>query len=168
MTNTTSTSPTTSDPRNTHHEVSDTRYATDTHDSSPRHSTDHHVLPLSETDPKGAKQKAAEEKLQMLGTIQAMQQGKMPRNTQLDDLLSKLVTNKVISSREHLMSPDGKLLLNDFRKLLKTVQKSLAVKNKDELFQSLVYHLHCMESPTSKGKKQKKTKKFVCLDSNMY
>ncbi|KAI7890628.1 uncharacterized protein EV154DRAFT_603139 [Mucor mucedo] len=146
MTNHT-TSPTTSDPRNTHHEVSDTRNSPK---SSPRRSGDRHDLPLSDSDPKAAKQKATEEKLQMLSTIQAMQQGKMPRNTQLNDLLNKLITNKVISSREHNMSPDGKLLLNDFRKLLKTVQKSLAVKNKDELFQSLVYHLHCMESPLSK------------------
>lgn len=151
MTNNTSTSPTTSDSRNTHHEVSDTHHSSK---SSPRHSGDHHDLPLSDSDPKAAKQKATEEKLQMLSTIEAMQQGKMPRNTQLDDLLNKLITNKVISSREHNMSPDGKLLLNDFRKLLKTVQKTLAVKNRDELFQSLVYHLHCMESPLSKGKTQ--------------
>ncbi|GAA5799252.1 hypothetical protein HPULCUR_004662 [Helicostylum pulchrum] len=123
--------------------------------TSPRHSKDQHVnkanLPLSETDPDAARQKATEDKLQLLGTIQAMQQGRMPHNAQLDELLGKLISNKVIASREHLISADGRILLNDLRKLLKTVQKSLAVKNKDELFQSLVYHLHCMESPITKG-----------------
>ncbi|KAF1807717.1 hypothetical protein FB192DRAFT_1271962, partial [Mucor lusitanicus] len=110
-----------------------------------------HDLPLSETDPKAAKQKAAEQKLQLLGAFQAMQRdGRMPHNPQLDDLLGKLMTNKVISSREHLMSEDGRILLKDFRKLIGTMQKALNVKNKDELFQSLVYHLHCMESPERK------------------
>ncbi|GAN06581.1 conserved hypothetical protein [Mucor ambiguus] len=110
-----------------------------------------HDLPLSETDPKAAKQRAAEQKLQLLGTFQAMQKdGRMPHNPQLDDLLGKLMTNKVISSREHLMSEDGRILLKDFRKLIGTMQKALNVKNKDELFQSLVYHLHCMESPINK------------------
>ncbi|KAL0146113.1 hypothetical protein V8B55DRAFT_1443688 [Mucor lusitanicus] len=110
-----------------------------------------HDLPLSETDPKAAKQKAAEQKLQLLGAFQAMQRdGRMPHNPQLDDLLGKLMTNKVISSREHLMSEDGRILLKDFRKLIGTMQKALNVKNKDELFQSLVYHLHCMESPVNK------------------
>lgn len=112
-------------------------------------------LPLSETNPQAAKQKAADEKLQLLGTFQAMQRdGRMPHNPQLDDLLGKLMTNKIISSREHLMSEDGRLLLKDFRKLIGTAQKALSVKNKDELFQSLVYHLHCMESPLNKGKQK--------------
>jgi ribosome assembly protein YihI (activator of Der GTPase) len=114
---------------------------------------DKNNLPLSETDPQAAKQKAAEDKLQLLATFQAMQrEGKLPHNTQLHELLEKLITNKVISSREHSVSEDGALLLNDFRDLLRTLQKALAYKNKDELFQSLVYHLHCMESPISKGK----------------
>ncbi|KAK4517613.1 regulatory particle non-ATPase [Mucor velutinosus] len=110
-----------------------------------------HDLPLSETDPKAAKQKSAEQKLQLFGAFQAMQKdGRMPHNPELDDLLGKLMTNKVISSREHLMSEDGRILLKDFRKLIGTMQKALNVKNKDELFQSLVYHLHCMESPINK------------------
>lgn len=109
--------------------------------------------PLSETDPKAAKKKAAEQKLQLLGTIQAIQkEGKLPPNAQLVELLEKLAHNQVIVSRENLMSQDGRILLNDFRKLIKTLEKALQVKNKDELFQKLVYHLHCMESPISKGK----------------
>jgi hypothetical protein len=110
-------------------------------------------LPLSERDPKAAKQKAAEDKMQLLATIQSMKQGKMPRNDHLAELLDKLANNQVIKSREHLMSQDGRILLNDFRKLLKTVKKTLDVKNREELFQSLVYHLHLMESPVTKGKK---------------
>lgn len=116
---------------------------------------DKNKLPLSQTDPDAAKQKAAEHKLQLLATFQAMQrEGKLPHNAQLHELLDKLIENRVISSREHLVSEDGKLLLNDFRNLLRTLQKALSHKNKDELFQSLVYHLHCMESPISKGKKK--------------
>jgi hypothetical protein len=109
-------------------------------------------LPLSEVDPHSAKQKAAQDKLQLFGTIQTMQRdGRMPHNDQLNELLEKLKTNKVISSRENTMSPDGRKLLHDFRELIQTVQRALTVKNKEELFQSLVYHLHCMESPVKKG-----------------
>lgn len=116
-------------------------------------------LPLSEVDPHSARQKSAQDKLQLFETIQSMQRdGRMPHNDHLNELLDKLKTNKVISSREHLMSYDGQRLLHDFRKLIQTVQKSLAVKNKEELFQSLVYHLHCMESPIKKGNKLDYTK----------
>ncbi|KAI7904249.1 uncharacterized protein BX663DRAFT_432187, partial [Cokeromyces recurvatus] len=102
-------------------------------------------------DPKAVKQKAAEVKLHLLGVMQTMQkEGKMPHNTELNDLLEKLKTNRIISSREHLMSTDGKNLLHDFRDLLNVIQKALIVKNKDELFQSLVYHIHCMDTPISK------------------
>ncbi|KAI8647662.1 hypothetical protein BD408DRAFT_408295 [Parasitella parasitica] len=108
-------------------------------------------LPGSQTEPEAVKQKSAEQKLLLLGAFQAMQrEGRMPHNPQLHDLLGKLMTNKAVASKEHLMSQDGRLLLTDFRKLIGTLQKALAVKNKDELFQSLVYHLHCMESPVGK------------------
>ncbi|RCI03683.1 DNA ligase (ATP) [Rhizopus stolonifer] len=104
----------------------------------------------NQMDPKTAKQKATEEKYRLFGTLQAIRQGKMPHNDHLNDLLSKLAQNQIVLSREHLISEDGKLLLNDFRELLKTLETALNVKNKDELFQSMVYHLHCMDSPISK------------------
>ncbi|KAI8972768.1 hypothetical protein BDB01DRAFT_900304 [Pilobolus umbonatus] len=96
------------------------------------------------------KQRAAEEKTQLFSMLQAMKEGRMPHNDQLKDIMFKLINNKAISSREHLMSNDGKTLLNDFRALLKTMQTALNEKNKEELFQSLVYHLHCIDSPLSK------------------
>ncbi|KAI8075926.1 uncharacterized protein B0P05DRAFT_454424, partial [Gilbertella persicaria] len=111
--------------------------------------------PLSEVDPKAAKQRAAENKLQLLSTLQILKkEGKMPHNEQLLDLLERLKTNQIISSREHMMSDEGKRLFNDFRDLISTIEKALQVKNKEELFQSLVYHLHCMESPLNKGNVQ--------------
>lgn len=118
----------------------------------------------SEADPKAAKQRATEQKYQLFSTWQAIQQGKMPHNAQLDEMLEKLIQNKVISSREHLISEDGKKLLNDLRNLLQTVRKTLSVKNKDELFQSLVYHLHCMDTPISTGKYYKKKKYSIKLN----
>ena len=119
----------------------------------------------SQADPKAAKEKATEEKYQLMSTIQAIRQGKMPHNAQLEEMLNKMIENQVIQSRENKISEDGKILLNDFRELLQTVKKALNVKNKDELFQSMVYHLHCMESPISKGKnkKRKLQLKSICL-----
>lgn len=101
-------------------------------------------------DRASAKEQAAEEKTQVFSILKAIQDGRMPHNDQLHDLLTKLLDNRIISSRAHLMSQDGQILLNDFRALIKTIQKALHEKNKDELFQSLVYHLHCIESPLSK------------------
>ncbi|KAI8890438.1 hypothetical protein K501DRAFT_168773, partial [Backusella circina FSU 941] len=107
-------------------------------------------LPLSQTDPETAKQQSAAQKLELFETFKAMQEGRLPHNDQLDSLLERLINNRVIRSREHRMSLDGQNLLNDFRHLLETLRRTLQVKNKDELFQSYVYHLHCMDIPISK------------------
>ncbi|KAI9259878.1 hypothetical protein BY458DRAFT_478682 [Sporodiniella umbellata] len=101
-------------------------------------------------DNKAAKQKATEDKYRLFGTMQAIRQGKMPHNTQLNEMLQKLSDNQIIQSKEHMISDDGRRLLHDFRQLISTLQKTLNTKNKDELFQSMVYHLHSMESPISK------------------
>ncbi|OBZ91473.1 Uncharacterized protein C32A11.02c [Choanephora cucurbitarum] len=114
-------------------------------------SSNQHNKPLSEVDPKAAKQRSAENKLQLLAVMQAIsKEGRMPHNDQLIDLMERLKSNSVISSREHMISPDGKKLFADFRDLITTAEKALKVKNKEELFQSLVYHLHKMESPINR------------------
>jgi hypothetical protein len=119
----------------------------------------------SQADPKAAKERATEEKYQLMSTIQAIRQGKMPHNAQLEEMLNKMIENQVIQSRENKISEDGKILLNDFRELLQTVKKALNVKNKDELFQSMVYHLHCMESPISKDDLASASKKNADMGS---
>ncbi|RCI02425.1 hypothetical protein CU098_012529, partial [Rhizopus stolonifer] len=103
-------------------------------------------LPRKE-NPRASKEQATEDKYELMNAIQAIRGGKMPHNAQLDDLLTRLIENSVVRSREHLISADGRVLLNDFRELLKTVKKALLTKNKRELFQSMVYHLHRLESP---------------------
>ncbi|EIE81696.1 hypothetical protein RO3G_06401 [Rhizopus delemar RA 99-880] len=119
----------------------------------------------SQADPKAAKEKATEEKYQLMSTIQAIRQGKMPHNAQLEEMLNKMIENQVIQSRENKISEDGKILLNDFRELLQTIKKALNIKNKDELFQSMVYHLHCMESPISKDDLASASKKNADMGS---
>jgi hypothetical protein len=107
--------------------------------------------PLSETDPQAAKEKQAKEKLEIIQAFRDIQNGNLPHNDKLDEMLEKLMNNTVVSSREHKMSQDGKLLLNDFRQLLQTLRNALQVKNGDELFQTYVHHLYLMESPIKKG-----------------
>ncbi|KAI8877969.1 hypothetical protein K501DRAFT_337071 [Backusella circina FSU 941] len=113
-------------------------------------SSDIQKKPLSKTDPKSAKEKQAKEKLEILATFREIQNGKLPHNDKLDELLEKLMNNTIVSSREHKMSQDGKLLLSDFRQLLQTLRNALQVKNHDELFQSYVHHLYLMELPIKK------------------
>ncbi|OAD78377.1 hypothetical protein PHYBLDRAFT_107123, partial [Phycomyces blakesleeanus NRRL 1555(-)] len=81
-----------------------------------------------------------------------MRQGRLPHNTEIDSFLERLINSPSIHSRQHLMSPDGKRLLRDFQELVTTIRKAVAVKNKNELFQSFVYHLHAMDNPVTKGK----------------
>ncbi|KAG1401413.1 hypothetical protein G6F60_006399 [Rhizopus arrhizus] len=95
---------------------------------------------LSPQEAKAAKQKATEEKYKLFSTWKAMSEGKMPHNAQLDDMLTKLINNQTIRSREHMVSDDGRRLLQDFRDLLQTLKRALHEKNQDELFQSMVYH----------------------------
>lgn len=144
---------------------------------------------LSPQEAKAAKQKATEEKYKLFSTWKAMSEGKMPHNAQLDDMLTKLINNQTIRSREHMVSDDGRRLLQDFRDLLQTLKRALHEKNQEELFQSMVYHSSTQSSKAkldtvsktsdkdkdtlkSDGKKGKKKKRIgigqatdVALDS---
>ncbi|KAL0083046.1 hypothetical protein J3Q64DRAFT_1850228 [Phycomyces blakesleeanus] len=106
--------------------------------------------PASHSPTSGAKERARTDTLKMIGIVQNMRQGRLPHNTEIDSFLERLINSPSIHSRQHLMSPDGKRLLRDFQELVTTIRKAVAVKNKNELFQSFVYHLHAMDNPVTK------------------
>lgn len=97
-------------------------------------------------------QAARVEKMKVVELFQAMRRGKMPTNDQIMDLLNNVLESPSIMSRKHLMSSDGQQLLCDFQDLLRVLEKALMEKDKDGLFQSLVYHLRTAPSSFDKGK----------------
>ncbi|KAI9027459.1 hypothetical protein CLU79DRAFT_716995 [Phycomyces nitens] len=102
-------------------------------------------------NPRNEKEMAVNDKLKTFDLVQAVRSGKLPTNNQMTSFFQSMIDNPSIETRKHLMSEDGQLLLKDMRKLLVTLQKTLAHKNSDELFQSLVYHMSQSESPINKG-----------------
>lgn len=81
------------------------------------------------------------EKASVFGGVQSLRQGKLPTNAQLDRVIDRLVDSRSISSNQSYMSSDGQLLLKDFKELLLVFQRALKTKNRDELFQSMIYHV---------------------------
>ncbi|KAI8645155.1 hypothetical protein BD408DRAFT_362091 [Parasitella parasitica] len=86
------------------------------------------------------------ERVSVLGSVQSMREGKLPSNEQLDKVINRLLSSKSIETNKHHMSADGQLLLKDFQELLLTFQRALQTKNRDELFQSMIYHVRRSEA----------------------
>ncbi|KAL0093683.1 hypothetical protein F4703DRAFT_1730666 [Phycomyces blakesleeanus] len=98
-------------------------------------------------NPRNEKEMAVNDKLKTFDLVQAVRSGKLPTNNQMTSFFQSMIDNPSIETRKHLMSEDGQSLLKDMRKLLVTLQKTLAHKNSDELFQSLVYHIKSIKRP---------------------
>lgn len=109
------------------------------------------VAPQTQHVPQSPEMQASAEKLELYELIGGIRRGQLPTNGQLIDILNRLLDIPAIEQNKRMMSPDGQRLLDDLRKLIITLQKAIRVKNKDQLFQSLVYHLHNLELGLSKG-----------------
>lgn len=85
------------------------------------------------------------EKTSLLDGIYSMRKGKLPTNEQLNRVMNRLLNSKTIENNKGSLSSDGQLLLKDFQELLAAFQLALQTKNRDELFQSLIYHVRKSE-----------------------
>ncbi|KAI9497518.1 hypothetical protein BDB00DRAFT_784840 [Zychaea mexicana] len=103
----------------------------------------------------GTKMQAKPETIEFFELYEALRQGKMPNNNQLSQVLDRLLDIRAINERQHMMSPDGQKLLADFRALIQTLQTALHVKNRDQLFQSLYYHLHNLNLRPSDAQRER-------------
>ncbi|KAI8366790.1 uncharacterized protein BYT42DRAFT_504682 [Radiomyces spectabilis] len=112
--------------------------------------------PFASSRLQASKEESRVEKLKWFEMVQAMKEGKMPTNAQINEFISRMIQSPTIEARKNNMSAEGQQLLADFRALLQTMQNALATKNKDELFQSLVYHLRNIQ-PASVNKEQLKS-----------
>lgn len=85
------------------------------------------------------------EKTSVMGSLESIQAGKLPTNDHLNSIINRLIGSEVIEHNKKSMSPDGQMLLNDFQGLLVALQHALHTKNRDELFQSMIYHVRKSE-----------------------
>ncbi|GAA5878086.1 hypothetical protein JCM8547_002824, partial [Rhodosporidiobolus lusitaniae] len=118
-------------------------------------STGHHVREISEnpaknavTSPTSAHVKAedTDRKLKLLGVIEAFRQGKYPSNEQSVQALDYAINHSPIN--EGKLSKDGKVLVEDFREIIRVLKEIIVEKNDDELIQNFIYHTRQVNTPS--------------------
>ncbi|KAI9105852.1 hypothetical protein DFS34DRAFT_32062 [Phlyctochytrium arcticum] len=78
--------------------------------------------------------------LRVLSAMQALQDGKLPTNEQLEGLIYRMMHAEGVRRREYLLSEEGAQTWTDFKKLMRGVQDMLDRKNPDELLQRFIWH----------------------------
>ncbi|KAK8854853.1 hypothetical protein IAR55_003592 [Kwoniella newhampshirensis] len=76
-------------------------------------------------------------KMKLWGVIEAFNDGRMPDNRQIDKALEYAVGHSPVELNK--LSPEGRVLIDDFRDIIETLRTMVYEKNADELFQNAVY-----------------------------
>ncbi|KAF9427773.1 hypothetical protein BGZ94_004188 [Podila epigama] len=90
--------------------------------------------------PQYIKQVDRNQKFKFFECLQALVQGRLPTNEQLDHFLTMASNSPALEARTHMLSADGKALYKDFQELLRTTRGIIYEKNEQELFQNFIYH----------------------------
>ncbi|KAJ3280623.1 hypothetical protein HK104_000533 [Borealophlyctis nickersoniae] len=79
-------------------------------------------------------------RLRFLAAIDALREGKLPTNDQLDALFDRLLQGKAFRERVKMLSPEGEVVRKDLRNLLSTLREIIRDKNQEEDIQQFIYH----------------------------
>ncbi|EIN05339.1 hypothetical protein PUNSTDRAFT_106990 [Punctularia strigosozonata HHB-11173 SS5] len=92
------------------------------------------------TEPVNRRQKEEDvkRKLKLYGVVQALRDGRMPSNTQIDAALKHLLASEPVDV--DALSVDGKKLIADARDIIETARLLVSDKNADELLQNFIWH----------------------------
>jgi len=104
--------------------------------------TFHHV-PIADSGakiPQNIKEVDRNQKFKFFECLQALIQGRLPTNEQIDHFLAMASNSPSLEARTHMLSADGKSLYKDFQELLRTTRGIVYEKNEQELFQNFIYH----------------------------
>ncbi|KAG9310445.1 hypothetical protein JVU11DRAFT_9586 [Chiua virens] len=93
---------------------------------------------------KDAQSADVERKMRLYEVIEALRQGRMPNNTQIDKALSYLRHAEPVAVNK--LSPDGRKLIQDCRDIIETARLIVKSKNADELFQNFIWHTREIDS----------------------
>lgn len=113
--------------------------------------TFHHV-PIADSGakiPQSIKEVGRYQKFKFFECLQALMQGRLPTNEQIDHFLVMASNSPSLEARTHMLSADGKSLYKDFQELLGTTRGIVYEKNEQELFQNFIYH--CRAASDSVG-----------------
>ncbi|KAG0339395.1 hypothetical protein BG000_002208 [Podila horticola] len=102
----------------------------------------HHV-PIADSGakiPQHIKEVDRNQKFKFFECLQALMQGRLPTNEQIDHFLVMASNSPSLEARTHMLSADGKSLYKDFQELLRTTRGIVYEKNEQELFQNFIYH----------------------------
>ncbi|WVO22981.1 uncharacterized protein IAS62_004325 [Cryptococcus decagattii] len=76
-------------------------------------------------------------RMKLYGAIQAFRDGRMPDNEQIGSVLEYAIAHSPVDLQK--LSPEGRVLIDDFRDTLETLRMIVHEKNADELFQNAVW-----------------------------
>jgi len=72
----------------------------------------------------------------------------MPDNTQIDKVLEYAINTAPVDLKK--LSPEGRVLIEDFRDVIETMRMMVVEKNADELFQNAVYDSYTADPSRAK------------------
>lgn len=72
----------------------------------------------------------------------------MPDNTQIDKVLEYAINTSPVDLKK--LSPEGRVLIEDFRDVIETMRMMVVEKNADELFQNAVYDSYTADPSRAK------------------
>ncbi|KAG0057827.1 hypothetical protein BGZ83_000014 [Gryganskiella cystojenkinii] len=105
--------------------------------------TSYGFVPIADSGakiPQHIKEVDRNKKFKFFECLQALMQGRLPTNEQIDHFLSMAENSPAMEARAHMMSADGRSLYNDWKELLRTTRGIVYEKNEQELFQNFIYH----------------------------
>jgi hypothetical protein len=79
-----------------------------------------------------------ERKIGLYSMINALRQGRMPSNPQIDQMLQYVIDNSPVHTEK--LSPNGKQLVHDTREIIETLRVMVQDKNADELLQQFFWN----------------------------
>lgn len=90
------------------------------------------------TDPR-QKEKDINQKLQLFGIYQAFKYGKLPSNKQCDVALNSALNSKALAKPSQELSEEGRVLVQDVRKVIEESKKLILSKNDGQLLQEFIW-----------------------------
>ncbi|KAI1321580.1 hypothetical protein EDD11_003060 [Mortierella claussenii] len=90
--------------------------------------------------PQRLKEVDRNQKFKFFECLQALMQGRLPTNEQIDHFLAMAQQSPALEARAHMLSADGRALYKDFQELMRTTRGIVYEKNEQELFQNFIYH----------------------------
>lgn len=85
-----------------------------------------------------------ERKIGLFSMINALREGRMPSNPQIDQMLQYVLDNSPVHTEK--LSPNGKRLVQDTREIIQTLRVMVQEKNADELLQQFFWSTRDVEA----------------------